>query len=431
MKELTDLLNKASEKIKSTNSPIQVVSHLDADGVCSAALIASMLMELEKIFQITIIKGIKPNIIETLKKRDPKLVIFTDIGSGYLNLLKGLDCDTIVIDHHEIEGSASEKMIHINPLNFGLELSGSGTTYLVVKEVLQHNSLAPLAIVGTIGDANYSVSSKVFETPLIQIESGLNLFGRFSRPLYRALELSGIPEIGDPSKALQFLSEIGIKPQKDGEWRTLNDLSIEEKMKLTDAIVKESLNGENFKKEMIIGDVLTLKQFPDELKDAKEFATILNATANMNEPAVGIALCLGSKKALEYARGIVKGYRKLIGNYLKWLEENPQYVNQKEFATYIVGGSSINENMIGTIVSMLFKPSERTLIGFANAEDGTKVSARSKDVDIREILLEAAKVCEGYGGGHMHAAGATIPSGTEEKFIETCENLLREKLIKI
>jgi RecJ-like exonuclease len=426
MKELMDLLNKASEKIKSTDSLIQIVSHLDADGVCSASLIASMLMELGKNFQITIVKGIKPQIIEDLKKREPKLVVFTDIGSGYLDLLNELKCDVIIIDHHEVEGYPSENMIHINPISFDLELSGSGATYLLVKEVLQHNSLAPLAIVGTIGDTNYSVNSKIFETPLIEIETGLNLFGRFSRPLYKALELSGIPEIGEPSKALQFLSEIGIKPQKDGEWRTLNDLTIEEKMKLADAIVKESLKHENFKKELIFGDVLTLKQFPDELRDAKEFATILNACANMNESAVGIALCLGSKKALEYARGIVKGYRKLIGNYLSWIENNPQCIKQKDFATYVIAGNAINENMIGTIVSMLFKPSEKTLIGLANSEDGIKISARSKDINIRDIIVSAAKECSGSAGGHIHAAGGTIPLGTDEKFTEICENLLRE-----
>lgn len=422
-----ELLNKASEKIKSTDSLIQIVSHLDADGICSASLIASMLMELEKTFQITVIKGIKPEIVKTLKEREPKLVIFTDIGSGYLDLLKELSCDVIVIDHHEIEGSPSESIIHINPLNFDLDFSGSGTAYLLVKEILQHNSLAPLAIVGTIGDTNYSVSSKVFETPLIEVEAGLNLFGRFSRPLYKSLELSGIPGL-DGSKSLQFLSEIGINSQENGKWKTLNDLTVEEKMKLTDAIVKESLNNENFKKEMIFGDVLTLKQFPDELKDAKEFATILNATANMNEPAVGIALCLGSKNALEYARGIVKGYKKLISNYLRWISENPQCIKQKEFATYIIAGEVINENMIGTIVSMLFKPSEKTLIGLANAEDGIKISARSKDVDIREIIVEASKACDGRAGGHKHAAGATIPLGTEEKFIQDCEVLLRKKL---
>ena len=57
-----------------------------------------------------------------------------------------------------------------------------------------------------------------------------------SRPLHKALEFSNIPGIDQESKAVQFLSEIGINPQKDGDWRTLNDLSDEEKKKLTQAI---------------------------------------------------------------------------------------------------------------------------------------------------------------------------------------------------
>jgi RecJ-like exonuclease len=431
MKEFIDLINKAIEKIKSADSLIQIVSHLDADGLSSAAIMASVLIQIEKYFQITFVKRIKPELIEELKKREPKIVIFTDIGSGYLDMLKELKCDVIILDHHEIESSPSENMIHINPLNFDVNLSGSGTTYLLAKEMLQNNSLAPLAIVGTLGDVSYSTNSKLFETPLIEIEVGLNLFGRFSRPLYKAIEFSGIPDISEQSKAIQFLSEVGINPQKNGEWRTLSDLDGAERERLTDAIVKESLKHEKYRKELIFGDVLTLKNFPDELKDAKEFATILNACTNMNEPAVGIALCLGSKKALESARGLVKGYRKLIGNYIKWIENNPKVIRQTESATYLLAGDAINENIIGTIVSMLFKPSEKTLIGFANAEDGIKISARSKDIDIHRVILEAARVCRGSAGGHKNAAGATIPSETEEKFIETCENLLKEKLIKI
>ena len=75
---------------------------------------------------------------------------------------------------------------------------------------------------------------------------------------------------------------------------------------------------------------------------------------------------------------------------------------------------------------MLFKPSEKTLFGFANAEDGIKISGRSKKVDIRKIIAEAAGSCNGRGGGHEFAAGATIPSNCQEKFIEKCENLLKD-----
>jgi single-stranded-DNA-specific exonuclease len=256
MKELANLLNRAVEKIKATDSMIQVVSHLDADGLSSAAIIASVLIHLKKEFQITIIKMVKPEIVEMLEKRNPELVIFTDIGSGYLDVLKKIKADLIILDHHKVEGKPSENMIHINPEDYEINLSGAGTTYLLAKEILQNNSLAPLAVVGTIGDVNYSPNSKLFETPLIEAEMGLNLFGRFSRPLYKALEYSGIPSIDNSSKAIQFLSEIGIDAQKNGDWVTLSDLDERDTKKLADAIVMESLKYDKFKVKNIFNNNL-------------------------------------------------------------------------------------------------------------------------------------------------------------------------------
>jgi len=429
MKQFTNLINKAIEKINSTKSLIQIVSHLDCDGIAAASIMASALIQTSKNFQITFVKRINDELIKILKDRNPELAIFTDMGSGYLNLINELDFNVIILDHHQIEGSPSENVIHINPEEVDLEFSGAGTTYLLAKEMLKNNSLAPLAIVGTIGDVSYPTNSKLFENPLVETEIGLNLFGRFSRPLHKALEFSEIPGIDEEAKAIQFLSEIGIKPQQDEKWRTLNDLSAEEKRKLTDALVKESLKNGKFSKKLIFGNVLTLKNFPDELKDAKEFATILNACANMNEPAIGLALCLGNEKILETARNLLKAYKKVIGNYMRWIENNPDNVKKTELANYILGKDFINENFIGTIVSMLFRPTEKTLIGFGNSRDGIKISGRSKKINIGEIIVEAAKACEGRGGGHKTAAGAIIPSGTQEKFIEICENMLKERFM--
>lgn len=425
MKELGILLDKAKEKIKNTNSLIQLVSHMDADGVSAAAIMASVLYDMKKDFQISFVKMIKPEIVDIMNERKPELVIFTDVGSGYLDVLKKIEADMIILDHHEIEGAVSDRMIHINPVDFDLEMAGAGITYLLAKEILHNNSLAPLAIVGTLGDVNYSPNSKIFENPNIETEMGLNLFGRFTRPLYKSIEYAGIPGINDSSKAIQFLSEIGINPQRDGDWVTLSDLDKDDRKKLADAIVRESLKDKNFKKENIFSNNLTLKGFPDELRDPKEFAMILNACANMNEPAVGIALCMGSPKALETARGVVRGYRRLIASYMRWVEKNPDSVKRTDNADYLIADENINENLIGTIVSMLFKPKEKTLIGLAKAEDGIKISARSKDVDVRKIVSEAARLCNGRGGGHEFAAGATIPDDAKEKFIDACESLLK------
>lgn len=428
MEHLIELINKAIEKINSTQSLIQLVSDLDCDGIAAASIMTSVLMKSNKNFQITFANRINEKLIENLKAREPELVIFTDMGSGYLNLINDLNSNVIVLDHHQIEGEPSENIIHINPEEADLELSGSGITYLLAKEMTKSNELAPLAIVGTIGDVSYSTNSKLFENPLIEAEIGLNLFGRFSRPLYKALEFSDIPGINEESKAIQFLSEIGISPQENGEWRTLNSLNSEEKRKLTDAIVKESLNHEKYSKKLVFGNVLTLKNFPEELSDAKEFATILNACSNMNEPAIGLALCLGNEKALINARNLLKAYRKIIGNYMRWIENTPESIRQTETVTFILGKDVINENFIGTIVSMLFRPSEKTMIGFGNSTDGIKISGRSKNFNIRKAIVEAAGACGGRGGGHENAAGAIIPSDMQEKFIETCEKLLENSV---
>ena len=428
MKYLFDLINRAIEKINSTQSLIQLVSDLDCDGIAAASIMASTLMQSNKNFQITFANRITEELVNILNERKPELVIFTDMGSGYLDIIRKLNSNVIILDHHQVEGEPSENVIHINPEEADLSLSGSGITYLLAKEMTKNNSLAPLAIVGTIGDVSYDTNSKLFENPLIETEIGLNLFGRFSRPLHRSLELSDIPGINEESKAIQFLSEIGINPQENGEWRTLNNLSIEEKTKLTDAIVKESLEHEKFSKKLIFGDVLTLKNFPDELSDAKEFATILNACANMNEPAIGFALCLGNGKILPVARNLLKAYRKIIGNYMRWIENNPESIKQTESATYILGKDVINENFVGTIVSMLFKPNEKTLIGFGNSTDGIKISGRSKNFNIRDAIVEAASACNGRGGGHENAAGALIPNDSEEKFIEVFENFIKDSI---
>src|SRR3989304_7810363 len=152
MKEFIELVNKASEKIKQCDSIIQVVSHYDADGISSSAIISSVLMQLNKQFHLTTVKRIKQEVIDDVKARNPKLVIFCDIGSSYLEYVKQLDCDIIICDHHEIQGTENERIIHLHPMGFDLHLSGAGVTYVLSREILKNNSLAPLAVVGMIGD---------------------------------------------------------------------------------------------------------------------------------------------------------------------------------------------------------------------------------------------------------------------------------------
>jgi hypothetical protein len=62
-----------------------------------------------------------------------------------------------------------------------------------------------------------------------------------------------------------------------------------------------------------------------------------------------------------------------------------------------------------------------------------KISARASDeaveggLSMQEIVSEAAAAAGGEGGGHMGAAGASIPKGSEERFINSVEEIMKTK----
>lgn len=439
MERLYELARQAAEKIKQTDDIINLISHYDADGIASAAIMIKALTRENKKFHVTIVKQIKPELIEYLQKLNPNLVIFTDLGSGYIEELSKLNCEVIVADHHEIR-SNSNRILQINPKLFGLDLSGACMAYLIAKSLSEKNKdLSALAVVGIIGDMLEYSEGKILLKEIIkdapefvQVEKGLKFFGRMTRPIHRALELSYDPYIpgisGSESSAIQFLSDLGISVKNGDKWRTLSDLSEKELRSLADAVIRKRLTEKG--EANIFTDVYTLKEFSDELKDAKEFATVLNAAGRMDKASLGIMLCLGDKKALDDARSLIISYKRLIAGYVNWIENNPEKIRITENAEYVLAGDAIMETMIGTVVSICaksFLDKDKAIFGFANAEDGIKISARrgSREIDMNYILNIAATDVGGVGGGHKQAAGATIPPGTENKFIEECEKLLK------
>ena len=77
--------------------------------------------------------------------------------------------------------------------------------------------------------------------------------------------------------------------------------------------------------------------------------------------------------------------------------------------------------------------SKLPIIAFADTEEGdTKVSARTikelvdKGVNLSKIMKYAATEVNGIGGGHNIAAGATIPKGREEEFLEIIDKRIGE-----
>lgn len=424
MQRLIELAKKAAEEIRKAEK-IEVVSHFDCDGIASAAIMKRALERAGKTFNMNIAKQITPELIEKIKEKNPELVIFTDLGSGYLEELEKLDCKIIIADHHLIKKDGKKKnIIHINPEFFGIKtLSGACVTYVLARELSQENKdMAVIAIVGAIGDMleyEYGLNPEIVKEAEefgMKKEKGLKLFGR-TRPLHKTLEYSDIPSLSSESAAVQFLSNIGIKMKNGSEWRTLNDLTKEEMQILSDRLILETIKNGKMADE-IFNDL-----YLHNGTDLREFATLLNACGRMERYDVGIGICLGNEESKKESVSVISNYRKQIASALSWVGKNRDKIVRKNSISFILAGKNINENIIGTITSILIKSeiNGKILVGLAEGADGIKVSARTTDgTDLNNIISKAAAEAGGFGGGHVRAAGGTIPFGSEEKFIEAC-----------
>lgn len=451
-------LKKAAKEIEKSKD-MRLVSHLDADGISAAAVALSAFSRLGKKIHLSIEKQIKPGIIEKLKKEDHGLFVFTDLGSGQLELLEELKKETgkkiIVLDHHL--PSSKERIdgiIHINPCLHGKsgdEISGAGVTYLLAKQIDPNNKdLAYLAVIGAIGDVqednwvlkgqNKKLLKEAIKEGKIKKEKGLRLFGRTSRPIHKALEYSTDPYIpgitGEESAAVQFLSGLGIDLKARGEWRNLDGLSKEEMKKLASAIICERIRGEEASPGEIFGDVYTLK-LDGHPVDAREMSTTLNACGRMAQASIGVLYSLGLGSVFDRVEGVLSGYKKMITKYIGWVKENKDKIRESDNAYYIIADNQIHENFIGTITSICEKSifeKEKVVFGLALTNEGEiKVSARSPDKLVEkglnlEKLFKNLPEKIGYGGGHAGAGGAYIDKEKMEEFINMCENYLKEVL---
>ncbi len=329
---------------------IHVFSHLDADGVAAAGIMGKTLFRLDARFRIRITQQLDEKIISEIITDKPQLVILTDFGSGYLEMLneKIPNFKVLILDHHQINGTSNNaNFVQVNPHMFGIDgasdVSGSGVAYFVAKAVNSANvDLAPVALVGALGDMqdkyeqrslcslNEIIVNDAVAAGLLKVEKDLTFFGRETRPIHRTLATTTNPFIpglsGEEDKALAFLASLDI-PIKQGEkWRALRDLNEEEKRRLCSALADHLLSkGMHLEVESLIGYIYVLtKEEPNTaLRDAREFAVVLNSTGRMDRPSLGIAICMGDRKAaLEEANKILEDYRKNINKYLTGLMKN-------------------------------------------------------------------------------------------------------------
>lgn len=435
---------------------VKIVYHLDADGISSASITLKMLLREGANFEMGMVKQLTSKTIEKLEITENDVLILVDFGSGQLELLKDIleKTQVLILDHHEFSRLGNINLFHLNPLRYGEEeITSSMICYLFAKAMdVKNVDLIDLAVVGAVGDMLdekwefKGVAKKILEEAenvgKVTVSKGIRLYGRNKKPIHKSLEHSFDPLIpgitGSESNAVQFLSEIGIKIKDNDEWKRLADLSIEEQQKLASAIIVERLKSKDLDATDIFGEIYTIVGRPEELQDAREFATLLNACGRLQRQDVGIRLCLGDLTAIEESKEVLNQYRKMISESMVWIRENKDAILKTDLATYILGKDNIPDTLIGTITSIFLNSNlvdtNKPVFGFADTEEGmVKISARtSRDIKInlRNVILNATNKLHAEGGGHMHAAGALISKDNEKEFIDIVDNTVGEMIGK-
>jgi len=451
MHPLFEKAGECARYIKEHNEAL-VISHIDADGVTSAAIMCTTLEREGIDYEVRFLKQLDSAALNEIANLGKQLVIFTDLGSAMTDQINALGINAVIADHHQPSGGGAH---HLNPhlfsVNGASELSGSGTTYLIGRAMGSNQDLAGLAVVGAVGDLqnfregrligmNRQILEEGADAGVLSFEADIRLFGRQTRPIHKLLEYCSDPYIrgitGDEEGCLRFLYDLGIN-LKENDWRRWIDLRKDEKQQVVSGLMRlcMALGIPPYKVERLVGEVYTLQKEEEgtELRDASEYSTLLNATARYGHAEIGLAVCMGDRAdAYAFAHDLQMQHRRNLSNGLNFVRE--EGVTTLENLQYFHARDNIQDTIVGIVAGMSasIKGVNRKLpiIALADAEDGIKVSARGtqdlvrRGLNLAVALRESAEQVDGTGGGHDIAAGATIPRGEEEKFI----SILNEKI---
>ncbi len=442
---------------------IRLVSHLDADGICAAAIMIRALNTDNRKYSLSIVHQLTDEVMDGLSKEPYNYFIFTDLGSGQLNSIKKkfVGKQILILDHHQPEKvKLTSNIIQVNPHLFGIdggkEISGCGVVYLFARSLNKKiDNLAHIAIIGAIGDIqedgkgflklNKEILDIAVKNKKIKVIKGLRIFGAQTRPLHKVLEYCTDPYIpgvsGSESGVIQFLQQIGIKAKNGSVWRKIVHLDDEEIKKLVSGIIMRRLGEDS--PEDVLGNVYILNDEKKEspFRDAKEFSTLLNACGRLDKASLGIGVCLGDKKNKERALKNLRGYKREIINAINWYRDDNGEKDIVKGNGYIIvnAGSDIRASIIGTLASIMSKSNELKdgtfFMSMADMMNGyfkvsLRISGRKNDIDLREIVKKVTDKVGGEAGGHMFAAGAMIKEEKVEEFVKIAKQVMGKKSLE-
>ena len=446
-------------------SNIRLVTHNDADGLSSGGILAACAVRMGARFKISSEKKLDEKLIARLVEESPDLILFSDFGSGYLEMIsESLKQDIIILDHHMPVEYEADNIIHVSPMLHGIdgarEIAASGVCYFFAKALDPDNvDLACLGLLGALGDQqdsgerkslfglNTIIEQDAIDKGLLKKHVGLIFYGYETRAIAKAIAYTTLPYIpglsGNESNCVAFLKEIGIEILEGDRLRALADLTDDERTRLFSALSNHMVSSgcDSSAIHQLIGTIYTfrLEEPSTPLRGGREYGSLLNACGRMGKPGVGLSVCLGDRgDAMAEAQGVLGEYRIAIAQALDWVQMNDK-VEEQEHIYVITAEDKVNDTVIGVVSGVLLGQgilkSKKPIVATAFTEDDQlKISTRGLDELVKAglhmglVMQEAAEAVEGGGGGHNIAAGAYIPRNREKEFLENVNRIIEKTL---
>ena len=439
-------------RVARSGKRVLVVTHIDADGLCSGSVVFASLVRKGANAALRAVPDLDPKSFSSLEAQGYDFYIFTDLGSTLLSELdNAFRGRYLVLDHHQIPQEDAQNPSAVNAWAYGFDggreaCSSTMAYYFACSLDPANDDLSPLAVVGALADRqdtgpgrslmglNRSAMEEAQARGLLSVAKDLMFTGRETRPVHEAIALTSTPFLkgltGSKDAVLAALHQAGLTLKDGGTWRTISSLTPDEKMKVTEVIARTlgPVGGATEAIASLVGEAYAF-EFEDSftpLRDAREFATLQNASGRMGASVTGISVCLGDRReALKAAMKTLAEYRSGINRSLDGITSEPDRIRQHGSVVMVRGEGVVDEKLLGPVISILTSSPEfkdKVVVGSAESRDSDlKISSRVGDAFVGEVNLglimrEAAESVGGVGGGHAMAAGAKIPTSKADVF---------------
>src|SRR5918997_484897 len=458
---LKQFCGKLREVVEGGNE-VAIISHLDADGIASGSIMATTLRRMGARYSVRTVSGMNASIFETMKADGRDFYIITDLGWGWTSHLRNAIGDKwLIIDHHQVpELEISKERQHeddqiLNPWDYGIdggrEVSAGGMAYMVDTTLDSKNrDLSAMAIVSALADRQDQADKKSFvglnteilktaqSLGILTVDLDIILSGRETSPVHEALAYSLYHYIDgltwNREGCYLLLKNAGIKLRdNNGRWRVLAEFSQEEKAATIEAIANFVAKSDKRLSEImrndLLGYVYTLSREDrrSQLRDAREFSSLLNACGRKRSSGFGVAICMGDRNAaLNTGEEIMSSFKRTLRTNLSNIFGEKWRLSDDGKTAFVNGDGVLEEDMLGAVSTLLSRsPSFRGRLLFVRtlSSNGTyKFSSRKcidcqSEANLGKLMQECAGALNGEGGGHSDAAGCTIPSPALEGFM--------------